>query len=477
MDNTDILIVDDEADIRDLIAGILEDEGYQTRCASNGIEALDSIANKQPSLVILDVWLGNGQRDGLEILETIKRNHPFVPVIMISGHGTVETAVKSIKNGAYDFIEKPFTTQRLLLLVQRAMESFLLRYENEEFKKKSYNQNELIGSSPVIKQARQLVNDASISKGRILISGPFGSGRETIAHAIHAKSSRSKRPFFSMNCSSIHPMQIEAELFGTQIEGLPKETPRKIGIFEKASDATLYIANIESLPLSIQQCLTKVLQNNGFYRLGGQSFLKTNARIIASCNKDPKQLIADGKLLADLFYRLSAVHISLPPLKDRIVDIPELVEHFVKQITNANRIMAPKIPNETLAALQSYNWPGNLQQLRNTMERILIINASTQNNPIITPEMLPTDITKKESLTINHTDETSEIILLPLREAREAFERNYLCLQMQRFGGNISKTASFIGMERSALHRKLKGLRMNLSSNESIQETSTHPLD
>ena len=454
----DILIVDDERDIRDLVAGILQDEGYATRCAENGVVALDQIQQKQPNLVILDVWLGNGERDGLKILETIKKDHPYVPVIMISGHATVETAVIAIKNGAYDFIEKPFTTERLLLVVQRAIEISQLRRENEELRVKSYRSGNIVGSSALINQVRHLITQASQCHSRIIIDGAFGVGRQTVAREIHHKSKQAGGSFFSLNCASIHPAKIDAELFGTEISGLPGDVPRKIGLFEQAHGGTLYIANIDEMPIQNQHRLSKMLQDNVFHRIGGTQPIKSNARVIASCSKSPKDLIASGNLLSELFYRLGVIQISLPLLKDRISDIPELAEHFIYQAAKARQMGHRKISEETMVILQSYDWPGNLQQLRNAMEWVLIMGTSISDHKMVHPDMLPPDIMGGSNLSNGLDSHSSDMILLPLREARESFERTYLWAQIQRFDGNISKTASFIGMERSALHRKLKYL-------------------
>lgn len=453
----DVLIVDDEKDIRDLIAGTLEDEGYETRVAQDGVSAIDMIKTRQPSLVILDVWLGDSERDGLKILELIKRDHGFVPVIMISGHGTIETAVTAIKNGAYDFIEKPFATERLLLVVERAIDSARLKQENEILKVKSGLTSTFIGTSSMMNQVRNLIQDAAKSQGRVLITGSVGVGKETIARTIHDLSDRQKGSFVAFSCNSFSPNMIESELWGAELQEQSTDTPRKIGAMEKAHGGTIYLEEIADLPLPIQGKLIKFLQDGYFYRVGGQQQIKVNVRVIAGTSQHVANAIRNGHMREDLFYRLSAIHIQLPSLKERVSDIPLLINYFMKQISTAKGSMPRKFSDDAIALLQSYPWPGNLHQLRNVVEWILIMAGG---NPLesVTGAMLPPEIISGVPFANNWQSKTAEIVVMPLREAREAFEKEYLLAQMQRFEGNVSQTARFIGMERSALHRKLRAL-------------------
>lgn len=450
----DILIVDDEADIRELVSGILEDEGYTTRVVATGHEALTAIKSRQPSLVILDVWLGDSDRDGLKILEIIKRDHPYVPVIMISGHGTIETAVTAIKNGAYDFIEKPFQTSRLLMVVQRAIEVTRLKRENTELKVKAGAAASLIGSSSAIQSIRQTIERVAPTNSRIFISGPPGSGKELIARQIHNLSKRADAPFICMNCATLHPDQLEAELFGTEIVGLDQNLPRKIGLLEQAHNGTLLLDEVTDLPLPTQSKLIRVLQDQVFTRLGDQQKIQVDVRIIASSSSDITQLIREGNFREDLYYRLGVVPLSVPPLKDRSADIPTLITHFMAQAASAHGMPARSLTEEAIVILQAYPWPGNVRQLKNVIEWILIMAGGSTREPV-PGGMLPPEIRSEISLS---TTQNSNVVVLPLREAREAFEREYLLAQVNRFGGNISKTARFVGMERSALHRKLRAL-------------------
>ena len=450
----DILVVDDELDIRELVSGILQDEGYTTRTAQDGYTALASIKKRQPSLVILDVWLGDSERDGLKILEIIKRDHPFVPVIMISGHGTIETAVTAIKKGAYDFLEKPFQTEKLLLIVQRAFESAKLKRENAELKIKTGGNFEIIGNSAVIQQLRQLLDKVSLTNSRILISGPSGTGKELIARKIHHQSRRTEGPFIVLNCSAFHPDRLEAELFGTEIMGLDPSVPRKIGLFEQAHNGTLYLEEVTDLPLPIQSKLIRVLQDHSFCRLGDQQKVEIDVRVIASSSTNIMHCIQNGHFREDLFYRLSVVPIHVPSLQERVTDIPQMVEFFMNQATASHGRCARTLSEEAMVLLQSYPWPGNVRQLKNVIEWILIMATGNPKDPI-QPEQLPPEIRCDLSLP-NITNPS--VVIMPLREAREAFEREYLLAQVNRFGGNISKTARFVEMERSALHRKLRAL-------------------
>jgi two-component system nitrogen regulation response regulator NtrX len=468
----DILIVDDEADIRELVSGILNDEGYATRVASDGPSALTSIKFRQPSLVILDVWLGDGERDGLKILEIIKRDHPFVPVIMISGHGTIETAVSAIKKGAYDFIEKPFQSERLLVLVQRAMEAAKLKRENAELKVKTGRESDLIGQSQVIQQINQLIDRVGPTNSRIFISGPSGSGKELVARKIHEASKRRDGPFVVVNCATLHPDWVEAELFGTEIVGLDPNTPRKIGLLEQAHGGTLYLDEVTDLPLPTQSKLIRMLQDQTFNRLGDHQKIEVDIRIIAATSTNINQAIQDGQFREDLYYRLSVVPIYIPSLQERIVDLPLLVKHFMVMASITHGRPPRQLSEEAIITLQSYSWPGNIRQLRNVVEWILIMASGSSRDPI-TVDMLPPEIHSEANLPHLHN---SSVVVMPLREAREAFEREYLLAQVHRFGGNISKTARFVGMERSALHRKLRALGVYEGKQSEEEELSQEVL-
>ena len=450
----DILVVDDEADIRDLVSGILEDEGHSTRVASNGVDALKQIKTRRPALVVLDVWLGDSERDGIKILENIKRDHPYVPVVMISGHGTIETAVTAIKKGAYDFIEKPFQSERLLLVVERALESSRLRRENNELKDRDAYGKSLVGSSKQIALVRQQVQKAAPSLTRVFISGKSGSGKEVVAREIHAKSPRSNNPLVVVNCASFSPEQLEIELFGTEIKNLDEAQPRKIGAVEQAHTGTLYLDEVTELPLPTQAKLLRVLQENRFSRIGSSQVIEVDIRYITSSSIDVRQLISEGSFREDLYYRLNVLPIHIPELKDRISDIPEISKELMVQLAASKGITPRPLSGEAIAALQACDWPGNVRQLKNIIERILIMSKGEKRSPVTVqdlPEEVTTDLSKASTSSAN-------VVAMPLREARETFEREYLLAQVNRFGGNISQTARFVGMERSALHRKLKAL-------------------
>lgn len=453
----DILIVDDEADIRSLVSGILEDEGYTTRVAADGPSGLEAIKARQPELIVLDVWLGDSERDGLKILDIIKRDHPYVPVIMISGHGTIETAVTAIKKGAYDFIEKPFQSARLLLVIQRALEAARLRKENASLKIKAGNQLDLIGFSSGIQAIRQTVERVGPTNSRILILGPSGVGKEVIAQKIHALSKRSEGPFIAMNCATLHPDRLEAELFGTEILGLDPLLPRKIGLLEQAHNGTLYLDEVTDLPLPIQSKLVRVLQDHGFTRVGDDQKIEVDVRIIASSSANILQLIQDGHFRDDLYYRLNIVPIQVPALQERVTDIPDLFNYFMAQAARSQGRPQRRLSEDAMVVLQSYPWPGNVRQLKNVVEWILIM-AGGNSSEDVRSDMLPPEIRCEGNLA---SSQSTNIVILPLREARELFEKEYLLAQVSRFGGNISRTARFVGMERSALHRKLRALGIN----------------
>lgn len=458
---SDILIVDDEEDIRDLVAGILDDEGYNTRAASDSDSALAAITVRRPGLVVLDIWLQGSRLDGLELLDVIRERCPDLPVVIISGHGNVETAVSAIKKGAYDFIEKPFKADRLLLIIKRAIESYRLRRENQELRTRVGDDTRLLGSSALIAHLRQTIEKVAPTGSRILVTGPSGSGKEVVARLIHARSRRASHLFVAINAATMAPERMEIELFGIEETAAGE---RKVGVFEQAHGGTLFLDEISEMPLETQSKILRVLVDQTFERVGGGPKVKVDVRIISSSSRDLNEEIVKGRFREDLFHRLNVVPIHVPPLSKRREDIPELVEYFIAQISKSSGLPIRCISDDAIAALQAHDWPGNVRQLRNNIERLMIL-TSGDSSAIVTADMLPAEVGASMPAAINGS-EGEHIMALPLREAREAFEREYLVAQISRFGGNISRTAAFIGMERSALHRKLKSLGVNTSRSE-----------
>src|SRR5499427_6175556 len=450
----DILIVDDEADIRMLIGGVLRDEGYATRDAADTAQALAEIQARQPTLVILDIWLQGSGLEGIEILKQLRTEMPSVPVVMISGHGTIETAVEAIKIGAYDFLEKPFKSDRLLLVVERAIEAAQLRRENEELRLRAGGELDLVGASPAANQLRQQIDRVAPTGSRVLITGPPGSGKEVVARLLHARSRRAKGPFVPVNCATMRPERLEIELFGTEtrIDG----TPRKVGTFERAHGGTLFLDEVADMPTETQGKIVRVLQEQTFERVGGSSRVEVDVRVAASSNRDLSGEITAGRFREDLFYRLSVVPIRIPPLRERREDIPLMARHFMARASEAARLAPREFGEDAMAALQAYTWPGNVRQLRNVVDWLLIMAPGDAREPV-RADMLPNEITAIAPAVVKW-EKGGELMGLPLRDAREMFEREYLLAQITRFGGNISRTAAFVGMERSALHRKLKSL-------------------
>ena len=450
-----ILIVDDEADIRVLTSGILEDEGYEAREAADSTAALAGIEARRPSLVLLDIWLQGSELDGLGILEAIKKDHSAVPVVMMSGHGTVETAVAAIKLGAYDFIEKPFKVDRLVLVVERAIEAASLRREIEELRLRAGPDGELIGRSPAINHVRQAIERVAPTNSRVLITGLAGSGKEVVARMVHARSRRADGPFVVLNCATMQPERMEVELFGT--EGpVGGGGPRKVGTFERAHNGTLFLDQVSDMPMQTQGKIVRVLQEQIFERVGGGTQVEVNVRVLAAATRDLALEVSDGRFREDLYYRLNVVPIQVPPLRDRRDDIPLLARFFMERVAESAGQPLRSIGEDAIAAMQAYDWPGNVRELRNVIERLLIMAPGDPGDPI-GANMLPAGIGTGPPAT-GDWQKGSEIMGLPLREAREIFERDYLQAQVMRFGGNVSRTAAFVGMERSALHRKLKFL-------------------
>lgn len=452
----DILIVDDESDIRVLISGILQDEGYQTRIAGNSADALSAVQKRRPNLILLDIWLQGSEFDGIEILKAIKFEHPTIPILMMSGHGTIETAVKTIQQGAYDFIEKPFKAERLILLVERAIETEKLRKENEELRLRAGTANELIGISQVINDLRISINRIAPSNSRVLITGSAGVGKEVVARMLHESSKRSKGPFVVVNCATMLPDRFEIELFGLENPIGDEERPKKVGTFESAHNGTLFLDEVGDMPSETQGKIVRVLQEQVFERVGGSDRVEVDVRVVASSSTNLKEKIDSGSFREDLFYRLNVMPIEVLPLKQRMEDIPLLAKYFMELAAKATGHSIRIIGNDAMAILQTYSWPGNVRELRNVIERLLIMASGDLDTPI-KADMLPPEINADAQIS-GKMEANTEIMGLPLRDAREIFEREYLLAQVTRFSGNISKTAEFIGMERSALHRKLKSL-------------------
>jgi len=451
-----ILIVDDEADIRNLTTGILNDEGYETSEADNSETTFKKIKELPPSLILLDIWLQGSELDGLQILNIIKRDYPAIPILIMSGHGNIETAVQAIKDGAYDFIEKPFTSQRLIILVRRIIEAETLRQENEKLRRLTEKSTKFLGKSIPIRNLNNEITRVAPSNSRVFISGAPGSGKEVIGRQIHLQSKRSEKPFIVVNCATMAPENVEEILFGSEKLAETKTPIIYSGTFEQADHGTLFLDEVADMPLQTQGKIIRVLQEQVFQRIGGTISLNVDVRIIAASTKDMLIEIDQGRFREDLFYRLNVVPLNVPPLCERPDDIPILSDFFMEQASIFNGQPQRKIGPDAIAALQAYVWPGNVRELKNIIERILIM-APGSSSETIGVSMLPPEISAQTPVT-QPTIENNEIMGLPLRGAREMFERQYLNAQVIRFGGNISKTAEFVGMERSALHRKLKSL-------------------
>ncbi|MFZ4532133.1 MAG: sigma-54-dependent transcriptional regulator [Alsobacter sp.] len=451
--SADILIVDDEADIRDLVAGILDDEGHRCRTAANSDEALAAIESRRPQLVFLDIWIQGSRLDGLQILDLVKQQHPDLPVVMISGHGNVETAVSAIKRGAYDFIEKPFKADRLVLVAERALEASRLKREVKELRVKAQQASRIVGSSQTVNQLRQTLERVAATNARIMISGAPGAGKELVARTIHGLSARSGGPFVAINAATITPDTMESELFG--VEGADNRG-RKVGALEEAHGGTLYLDEVADMPRETQGKILRVLVDQNFQRVGGTMRVHVDVRVVSSTARDLGAEIAAGRFREDLLHRLSVVPIRVPSLAERREDIPELIAHFMDQISASTGLPKRPLAEDAMAVLQSHDWPGNIRQLRNNIERLLIL-AEGDPATEITAALLPSEVGSLVPSTPNGAG-GEKLLSMALREAREIFEREYLVAQINRFGGNISRTAEFIGMERSALHRKLKSL-------------------
>ncbi len=446
---SDILIVDDERDIRELVSDILEDEGYATRLAGNSDDCMAAINQEPPSLLILDIWLKDSRMDGIDILKAVKRDNPDVPVVIISGHGNIEIAVAAIKQGAYDFIEKPFNIDQLMVVIRRAMEASRLRSENNSLKRREVTSADMIGSSAAFRTLTAQLDKVTKSNGRVMLTGPAGSGKEIAARYIHAHSNRANGPFVTVNCAGVEPERMEEVLFGRE----SSERGLEPGLLEEAHGGVIYFDEVADMPIGTQSKILRVLVDEQFQRVGGSDKVRVDLRVISSTSKDLEVEIETRRFRQELFHRLNVVPIAVPSLEERREDIPVLAEYFIAACNAGQGLPLRELSDEAVALMQTMVWPGNVRQLKNLVERVLILGDG--NGPIEARE-LPSDEDKKS--------EDGRVVLsgalatLPLREAREAFEREYLLTQINRFGGNISRTASFVGMERSALHRKLKSL-------------------
>ena len=455
----DILVVDDEYDIRELVAGVLEDEGYETRNAADSDAALEAISARRPSLVLLDVWLQGSRLDGLDLLDEIKRRDPTLPVLVMSGHGNLDTAVAAIRRGASDFIEKPFEAERLLLLVERATETERLKREVASLRATVGREDDLTGSSAAINTVRATLKRVASTGSRVLITGGAGVGKEVAARLLHGWSGRAQAPFVIVSAARMTPERVEEELFGVEEGG---DLVRS-GLLEQAHGGTLFLDEIADMPVATQARILRVLTDQSFTRIGGQRVVKVDVRVVSATARDLMEEIAEGRFREDLYYRLNVVPVAIPPLTDRREDIPALVEHFVAHYAAERRVPTPEIAPDAIVALQSYEWPGNVRQLRNVVERTIILAPGNRIGRI-DMDLLPPEVLGSTS--DGEGRSTTAIMGSPLREARESFEREYLRVQIRRFSGNISRTASFIGMERSALHRKLKLLGITETRDE-----------
>ncbi len=447
----EVLVVDDEADIRELVSGVLEDEGYAVRTAADSTSALDAIDDRRPSMVLLDVWLQGSRLDGLELLQEIKRRDPTLPVLLISGHGNLDTAVAAVREGAVDFIEKPFEAERLIYLVARTTETDRLRRENAGFRLQFGTDEQLNGSSVAINTVRATLKRVAPTGSRVLITGPAGGGKEIAARMIHQWSPRAKAPFIVLSAAMMSPDRVEEELFGSETDGVARP-----GLLEQAHGGTLFLDEIADMPPTTQAKILRVLTDQSYHRVGGQRPVKVDVRVLSATSRNLSEEIAAGRFREDLYYRLNVVPVRLPPLRERREDIPELVAHFLARFAAERRIPTPTLSSEAMAALQAHDWAGNVRQLRNIIERTIIL-APGDRVGCIEVDLLPPEILDNQG-SAGVSGATMTIMGSPLREARESFEREYLKIQIRRFSGNISRTASFIGMERSALHRKLKAL-------------------
>ncbi len=446
----DILITDDERDIRELISDILQDEGFTTRLAGTSDECMAEIAASPPALMILDIWLKDSNMDGIDILKSVKRDHPDIPIVIISGHGNIEIAVAAIQQGAYDFIEKPFNIDQLLVVIRRAMETAKLRRENVELKRGDVANTDMLGDSAAFRTLKGQLDKVTKSNGRVMLTGPAGAGKEIAARYIHSNSNRASAPFITVNSASIEPDRMEEVLFGREggTKGIEK------GLLEEANGGVIYFEEIADMPLGTQSKILRVLVDQRFQRVGGTDKVQVDLRVISSTNRDLAAAIDAGTFREELYHRLNVVPIPVPSLEERREDIPLLAEYFIETFNKTQGLPLRKLADDARALLQTMLWPGNVRQLKNVVERVLILGENSDE--IAAKELPPSD--EAAAVDEGRIVLSGGLATLALRDARELFEREYLLTQINRFGGNISRTASFVGMERSALHRKLKSL-------------------
>ncbi|MDF3413695.1 sigma-54-dependent Fis family transcriptional regulator [Sulfitobacter sp. M57] len=457
---SDILIVDDERDIRELISDILEDEGFATRLAGNADDAMAAINTEPPALMILDIWLKDSRMDGIDILKTVKRDNPDVPVVIISGHGNIEIAVAAIRQGAYDFIEKPFNIDQLMVVIRRAMETSRLRRENQSLKQRETTSSEMMGQSAAFRALVGQLDKVTKSNGRVMLTGPAGAGKEVAARYIHANSGRADAPFVTVNCAGVEPENMEEMLFGRETA----ERGIEPGLLEKAHGGIVFFDEVADMPLGTQSKILRVLVDQQFTRVGGSDKVRVDLRVISSTNRNLEEAIAADTFRQELYHRLNVVPIAVPSLEERREDIPLLAEHFISEFNQSQGLPQRSLSEDAIALMQTMVWPGNVRQLKNLVERVLILGDGT--GPIEARELPGEEQSSEEE---GRVVLSSALATLPLREAREAFEREYLLTQINRFGGNISRTANFVGMERSALHRKLKSLGVVTSAKAGVR--------
>lgn len=462
----DILIVDDEKDIRELVSDILIDEGYSTDLAANSEDTFKSIKKSKPQLIILDIWLKESKLDGIDILKHVKLSNPDIPIVIISGHGNIEIAVAAIKQGAYDFIEKPFNIDQLTVVIARAMETSRLRSENAAFKVREIPSFELIGNSSVFKNFKQQLEKVSNGNSRIMLSGSSGAGKEVAARYIHKNSPRKDFAFITVNSASMSSERMEELLFGSEVNGKVH-----MGLLEKANGGILYLDEVGDMPIGTQSKILRILVDQQFMRIGGNTNVSVDFRVISSSSHNLLAEIKDKNFREELYHRLNVIPISVPSLEERIEDIPLISNFFISELSEKQGLPKRNLSQQALVHLQSRNWPGNIRQLRNVLERSLILGA--QSGEITVNELQTKNIVSND----NTVDLNSNTLGLPLREARELFERDYLVAQVNRFGGNISKTSNFVGMERSALHRKLKSLNVVTSNDSGARVAKTDDID
>ena len=454
-----ILVVDDEVDICNMVSEILKDEGYEVRTANGYNSALDVIEKENITLILTDIWMNNNTIAGIQLLEWSKKNNSLTPVIMMSGHGNIETAMKAAKSGAYDFIEKPFKSERLILLIEKALEERRLKIKILDYETKENEQTELVGNSNLFKNIKSQLEKISLSNSRVLLSGPSGSGKELIARWIHKNSERKNFPFTVASCATLSPERVEEVLFGWDDNStILNKNESNLGLFEQSNNGTIFFDEICDLPLETQGKLIQVIQDQSFYKIGSNKKITVDVRIISASNKDLFKSIKDGVLREDLYYRLSVVPINIPPLNNRVEDIELLIQHFLKLLSKESGNNQIHIARETLVILQSYEWPGNVRQLKNILEWLIIMYGE-QDNFIILPSHLPPEIVGLKS---SENIKNINSLEMPLKDARKLFEKNYIKEQLNRFKGNIARTSTYIGMDRSALHRKLKELDINI---------------